>query len=506
MHITVIGTGYVGLVTAVCLAEIGHRVIAVDSDIDKVKGLSRGEVPIFESSLPEIVARHNGRRLRFSANARAAVTASDVVFLAVGTPARDTGEADLSQVEAVAREIAPVLHRSTVVVEKSTVPVCTCERLRQVLLESGGRPGWFTVASNPEFLREGTAVTDFLYPDRIVIGADDEFARSMLREVYHPLVSATYYRRDNAVPCPVKSKRAAKLVVTSAKSAELIKHASNAFLATKISFVNSVACIAEAVGAEIDEICEGMGADSRIGSEFLRAGIGYGGSCFPKDVAAFEAVARNCGVDFSLLREVALVNTEQRTRFVERVSSVLGPLTGKRLGVLGLAFKEGTDDIRESPAIAIVEQLLQRGASICAFDPAATERAREVLSSVRMEFAENAYQAARGADALLILTAWPPFLELDLQRIRLELKSPVIFDGRNLYLPEQMAAAGFVYHSVGRGTPRVSPQILEKPRFSFQLDKQRDEVQPPTAFAAVPVPQRVISYPRPASQRQSSSH
>lgn len=301
MHITVVGSGYVGLVTSVCLAEIGHQVIAVDSDAAKIEALASGEVPIYESLLPELLQRHNGRRLKFSAHLRAAVAASDVVFLAVGTPQSDNGEADLSQIEAVAREIAPAIHRSTLIVEKSTVPVCTCERLCGILHEGGARDGWFSVASNPEFLREGSAVTDFLHPDRIVIGADDEFAAVLLREIYRPLVSGAYYRREDAVACVSRAKTKARLLLTSAKSAELIKHASNAFLATKISFINSVARVTEAVGADIDEVCAGMGSDPRIGGDFLRAGIGYGGSCFPKDVAAFEAVARACAVEFPLL-------------------------------------------------------------------------------------------------------------------------------------------------------------------------------------------------------------
>ncbi len=465
MHITVVGSGYVGLVTAACLAEIGHQVIAVDSDAAKIEALTRGETPIYETLLPELLQRHNGRRLRFSAHPKAAVTASDVVFLAVGTPQSDSGDADLSQVEAVAREIAPVLHRSTLIVEKSTVPVCTCDGLRQILLDAGARSGWFSVASNPEFLREGSAVTDFLYPDRIVVGADDEFAEFLLREVYRPLASGAYYRLEDAVPCPSWVKGRAQLLMTSAKSAELIKHASNAFLATKISYVNTVARLAEAVGADIDEVCAGMGADRRIGSEFLRAGVGYGGSCFPNDVAAFEAVARHCGVEFPLLHDVARVNQEQRQRFVERVLREIGPLAGKRLGVLGLAFKEDTDDVRESPAIAIVRQLVEQGATVCAHDPAAMARARAALLPAQINLAHDPYDAACDADALLILTAWRQFSELDLQRLHSVMKTPVVFDGRNIFAPEEILAAGFVYHSVGRASriPAPSPSPDRKP-------------------------------------------
>ena len=453
MLITVIGSGYVGLVSAVCLAEMGHQVIAVDSDAAKIAALTRGEVPIYESLVPELLQRHNGKRLRFSSFPRAAVTASDVVFLAVGTPQSGSGEADLSQIEAVVKEIAPALHRSTLIVEKSTVPVCTCEALHEILVRNGARAGWFSVASNPEFLREGNAVTDFLHPDRIVVGADDEFSRFMLREVYRPLTSGTYYRREDAVSCPARTQGRALLLVTSAKSAELIKHASNAFLATKISYINTVAHLAEMVGANIDEVCAGMGSDPRIGSEFLRAGVGYGGSCFPKDVAAFEAVARRCGVDIPLLREVMRVNEEQRTRFVAKVRGTLGPLAGKRIGVLGLAFKEDTDDVRESPAIAIVREIVRHGALVCAHDPAAMPRTREVLPTSQITYADDPYEAACSSDALLILTAWRQFARLDLQKLHSVMKVPVIFDGRNVFAPEEMAAAGFMYHSVGRMSP-----------------------------------------------------
>ena len=455
MLITVIGSGYVGLVSAVCLAEMGHQVIAVDSDKEKIAALTRGEAPIYESLVPELLRRHGGKRLRFSSFPKAAVTASDVVFLAVGTPQGGNGEADLSQIEAVAKEIAPVLHRSTLIVEKSTVPVCTCEALRELLLHNGAQAGWFSVASNPEFLREGSAVTDFLHPDRIVIGADDEFSRFMLQEVYRPLASGAYYRREDAVPCPARNQGRVRLLVTSAKSAELIKHASNAFLATKISYINTVARLAEEVGANIDEVCAGMGSDPRIGSEFLRAGVGYGGSCFPKDVAAFEAVARRCGVDIPLLREVARVNEEQRIRFVEKVRRTLGTLRGRRIAALGLAFKEDTDDVRESPAIAIVRELTRQGALVCAHDPAAIYRAREALPNVPITYTQDPYEAARGCDALLILTAWRQFAGLDLQKLHSLMKAPLIFDGRNLFVPEEMAAAGFVYHSVGRPSLRA---------------------------------------------------
>jgi UDPglucose 6-dehydrogenase len=458
MHITVIGSGYVGLVTAVGLAEIGHQVIAVDADRSKVDALAGGESPIYESLLPELLQRHCNRRLRFSAFARAAVSASDVVFLAVGTPQGVDGAADLSQLEAAVREIAPVLHRSTLIVEKSTVPVCTSERLRRLLLAAGARERWFSVASNPEFLREGSAVTDFLYPDRIVIGADDQFSEFLLREVYRPLTSGAYYRREDAVPCPSRRKGRTPLTVVSTRSAELSKHASNAFLATKISFINMVARVAQETGADIDEVSAVMGLDARIGADFLRAGIGYGGSCFSKDVAAFEAVARGSGVDFPLLREVARVNHEQRQLFVQTVERHMGTVAGKRIGVLGLAFKEGTDDVRESPAISIVRELSEQGARICAHDPAAISKAQEALQMAAATFASDEYEAARDADALLILTPWRRYREMDRQRLHSMMKSPVVFDGRNMFAPEEMAAAGFVYHSVGRRPTPLPPE------------------------------------------------
>jgi len=412
--------------------------------------LARGEVPIYESLVPELLQRHNGKRLQFSSFPRAAVTASDVVFLAVGTPQSGSGDADLSQLEAVAKEMAPMLHRSTLVVEKSTVPVCTCEALRELLLRNGAHAGWFSVASNPEFLREGTAVTDFLYPDRIVLGVDDDFSAAMLYSIYRPLAEGAYYRKEDAIPCPGRKQDRARVIVTNAKSAELIKHASNAFLAMKISFINMVANISEAVGADIDQVCAGVGSDPRIGPQFLQAGIGYGSSCFAKDISAFHSVAAQCGTDSSLLDEIVRINSEQRQRFVKKVRTALWTLRGKRIGVLGLAFKGGTDDIRESPAIAIVQELLKEGASVCAYDPAAMSKAQAVLPPGTVEYAENEYLAASRRDALLVLTEWEQFAKLDLQKLRSVLKQPIVIDGRNLFQPSQMAAAGFLYYSVGR--------------------------------------------------------
>jgi len=355
----------------------------------------------------------------------------------------------LSYVESVAREITSAINGYKVIVEKSTVPVYTSEWVRKIILRNGADPESFDVASNPEFLREGTAVTDFLFPDRILIGCDTERAADVLREIYAPLTGGDYYRRADAIPQPDRTSVPAPIIVTSTKSAELIKHASNAFLAMKISFINAVASICESVGADVNQVCHGVGMDSRIGSRFLNPGIGYGGSCFPKDVMAFRAVARECGYDFRLLDEVMRINEDQRGRFLRKVRDALWTLRGKRLGVLGLAFKGGTDDIRESPAILIVQALLQEGCKITAYDPAAMERAQEVINS-SIKFVDSSYEAAHDADALLILTEWEEFANLDLDRLRRELKYPIVIDGRNLYDPETMAASGFTYYSVGR--------------------------------------------------------
>ena len=456
MHIAVVGSGYVGLVAGACFADLGHDVILVDNDQRKVAALRAGEVPIHENFLPELLQRNRGKRLTFSDDLEEAVRASQAIFIAVGTPPTEQGEADLSYVESVARSISGAINNYKIVVEKSTVPVYTSDWIRKIILRNAAAPDEFDVASNPEFLREGSAVTDFLYPERIVVGADNERCAVVLREIYAPLVDGSYYRNPNAVPRPDRAQIPPPLLVTSAKSAELIKHASNAFLAMKISFINAVASICEAVGANVQQVCMGIGTDSRIGPRFLNPGIGYGGSCFPKDLMAFRAVARECGYEFRLLDEVMRINEEQRHRFVRKVRSALWTLRGKRLAVLGLAFKGGTDDIRESPAILLVQSLLQEGSQICAYDPAAMERAKDALDS-KVEFAESAYEAARGADALLILTEWEEFSHLDLPRLFNQLKYPIIVDGRNLYDPEVMAAHGFTYYSVGRPASAPDP-------------------------------------------------
>jgi UDPglucose 6-dehydrogenase len=448
MRIAVVGTGYAGLVTAACLAELGHDVISVDNDREKLERLKAGAVPIHEPFLTELVGRHRGWRLLFSSSVREAVAASEAIFITVGTPTTDSGQTDLSYVDAVAQEIGGCFKDYRLVVEKSTVPIFTHERIRRTMLAQGAES--FDVAANPEFLREGNAVVDFLYPDRIVVGTDSERATGLLRAIYEPLTSGTYAGRENAVPAPEGARVPALLITTNTTSAELIKHASNAYLAMKISFANGVATICEAIGTDVVEVCRGIGADSRIGSRFLQPGIGFGGSCLPKDLRSFRSVAQECGCDFRLLDEVMRINTEQQQRFIGKVRKAVGNLQGKRLAVLGLAFKGGTDDIRESPAIALIRGLLREGAVITAHDPAAMERAREEFADGEIRMAQDPYQAAAGCDALLILTDWDEFTRLDLERLRGTLKNPVIVDGRNLYAPEAIVAKGFAYHSMGR--------------------------------------------------------
>jgi UDPglucose 6-dehydrogenase len=462
LRIAVVGSGYVGLVATACFAELGHQVISVDNDQQKIAMLNRGDVPIHEEFLGELLDRHRGKLLTFSTDLPQAVRDSQAIFIAVGTPSTEFGEADLSYVEQVSREVASAIDDYKIVVEKSTVPVFTSNWVRRVLLLDGADADNFDVASNPEFLREGTAVGDFLYPDRIVVGADTERCAAILREIYEPLTSGAYYKGKNIIPNTTGAPIPPPIIVTSTKSAELIKHASNAFLATKISFINAVSNICEAVGADIKEVCEGIGSDSRIGRRFLNPGIGYGGSCFPKDLKAFSSVARETGYEFRMLQEVMNINAEQRSRFLRKVRSALWTLKGKKLAVLGLSFKGGTDDIRESPAIEIVKVLLKEGCEVNAYDPAATERAQEVLPKQGVKYAKSAYDAATGADALLILTDWPEFANLDLSRIKSALVYPIVVDGRNMYDPTAMAAHGFIYSSIGRVD--VQPALTRPPQ------------------------------------------
>ena len=465
MNIAVVGSGYVGLVAGACFAELGHNVILVDNDERKLAALKKGECPIHEKFLPELLQRHRGRRLDFTDDLQEAVRRSQAIFIAVGTPPKEDGDADLSYVESVARGIATAIDSYKVVVEKSTVPVYTNGWIRKIMLLNGAPAELFDVASNPEFLREGTAVADFLYPDRIVVGADSDRCAAVLDQAYKPMVDGSYYENPDIIPGPVSGPFKARLIRTSAKSAELIKHASNAFLAMKISFVNAVACVCEAVGADVEQVCEGIGSDSRIGRRFLYPGVGYGGSCFPKDLLAFRSVARENGYQFGLLDETVRVNEEQRNRFLRKVRKALWTLKGKKLAVLGLAFKNGTDDIRESPAICIVKALMKEGCSITAYDPAAMGRAEEEFPPDAVKFAQDPYEAMQGADACLILTEWEDFAALDIARMKQNLRYPIVVDGRNLFKPAAMAQAGINYYSVGRpdvvGERRATPRQAE---------------------------------------------
>lgn len=451
IEIAVVGSGYVGLVAAVCFAEMGHQVTCVDNDPRKVSALQGGDSLIHEEHLPELLGRYRNNRVTFTTNLGEATAKAMAIFIAVGTPQSETGDADLSYVEAVACEIARHLDSYKVIVEKSTVPVYTNEWIRRSIERNGIDRKMFDVVSNPEFLREGSAVSDFLHPDRIVVGADSERAAEVLKAIYAPLTDGSYYNQQNIIPGRFSSAEPPPLLLTSTKSAEIIKHASNAFLALKISFINAVANLCEATDANVQQVAEGMGLDSRIGPKFLRPGIGYGGSCFPKDVAAFRSVADQMGVDFALLTEVEKINATQRKRFLSKVRSALWTLRGKRLGVLGLAFKGDTDDIRDSPAIEMVKMLLGEGCSIKAFDPAGMERSQAVLpAGDKLQYAADAYTAAEDADALLILTDWPEFAKLDLAKLRTTLRYPIIVDGRNLFEPATVAQAGLTYYSVGR--------------------------------------------------------
>lgn len=456
VSICVVGSGYVGLVAAVCFAEMGHDVTCVDNDKEKIAVLATGGVPIYEEHLDDLLKKHLDRNLRFTTDLKAAVGPAEAVFIAVGTPQSDSGAADLFYVETVASQIAGAISSYKVVVEKSTVPVSTSRRIKQLFQRMGVPSDDFDVVSNPEFLREGTAVMDFLHPDRIVVGAPSERAAELMRRIYAPLTTGAYYAREDAMAGTCNPTRPARALFTSAESAEIIKHASNAFLAMKISFINAVSNLAEAVDADIEDIAAGMGMDRRIGQQFLRAGLGYGGSCFPKDVAAFKWVAAQSGFDFQLLDEISKINDRQRDRFFEKITGTLWTLRGKKLAVLGLAFKNATDDIRESPAMDIVAKLLAAGAEVVAYDPAAMDRASTMLpAGQKMHYAASVLDAASGADAVLILTDWKEFAEIDLNLLGAALRFPIVIDGRNLFDSERMARAGFTYISVGR--PPVHP-------------------------------------------------
>src|SRR6201990_261124 len=431
MRIAMIGTGYVGLVSGACFADFGHQVTCVDKDGDKIAALLRGEIPIYEPGLDALVASNvKAKRLGFTTDLSAPVAEADAVFIAVGTPSRrGDGHADLTYVYAAAREIATALTGFTTVVTKSTVPVGTGDEVERILREVNPNAD-VAVASNPEFLREGAAIRDFKHPDRIVIGTSDERARRIMGEVYRPL-------HLNASP----------LLYTDRRTAELTKYAANSFLATKVTFINEIADLAEKVGANVQDIARGIGLDNRIGTKFLHAGPGFGGSCFPKDTRALVKIAQDYDVQLRIVEAVLSVNDNRKRAMARKVSTAVGEsLRGKTVAVLGLTFKPDTDDMRESPSIPLVTGLLDMGAKVRAYDPAGMEQARPELPNI--EYAGDAYTCAEGADALVIVTEWVQFRALDLDRLKQVMTKPVIIDLRNVYRPEDMAAAGFVYESV----------------------------------------------------------
>jgi UDPglucose 6-dehydrogenase len=431
MKIAVVGSGYVGLVLGACLAENGNEVTCVDKDAAKVRSLRRGIMPIYEPGLEEMVARNRAeKRLEFTTDLQRAVHNSSIVFIAVGTPQHEDGSADLSHVLSVAREIATVMNGYKVIVDKSTVPVGTAHQVRELIQRETSHP--FSVVSNPEFLKQGAAVEDFLKPDRVVIGVEDERARALMTELYAPF-----------------TRTGAPIMVMDLASAELCKYAANAILATRISFMNEVANVCEAVGADVDQVRRAVGADRRIGPSFLFPGIGFGGSCFPKDIKALIKFSGDKGYDFQTLKAVERVNELQKIRFVSKLEQHFGSLKNKTIAVWGLSFKPRTDDMREAPAIPLITKLLRARAKVQAFDPQAKAVAKRIFGS-KITLADKSYSALRGADALVIATEWNEFREPDFGRMRKLMKSPVIFDGRNIYSPEQMKAQGFTYYSVGR--------------------------------------------------------
>jgi UDPglucose 6-dehydrogenase len=431
LRIGVVGTGYVGLVVGTCLAENGNAVVCVDTDEGKIAALRRGEVPIYEPGLDEMISRNVAEeRLSFSTDVAAAVRASEILFIAVGTPQGEDGSADMTHLLRVAEEIGRSMNGYKIVVNKSTVPVGTARRVRDVVSKLTAHP--FSVVSNPEFLKEGAAVDDFLKPDRVVIGTDDPRAEAVMRELYAPFV-----RTGNPI------------LVMDLASAELTKYAANAMLASRISFMNEIANLCDKVGADVGEVRKGIGTDSRIGSSFLFPGIGYGGSCFPKDVKALLLIGEHAGAPLQVVAAVDRVNEAQRVVLVPRIEAHLGGLRGKVVAVWGLAFKPRTDDLREAPALAVIEALLARGAAVRAYDPKAVPAARRLLGD-RVTFCPRSYEAVEGADALVLATEWNEFREPDFPRVRSLMRHPAIFDGRNIYNPHHLREMGFYYEAIGR--------------------------------------------------------
>ena len=429
MKLTIIGTGYVGLVTGTCFAEVGHQVICVDKDAAKVKLLQGGGMPIYEPGLEELVQRNvAAKRLTFTNSTQEGVVKSDIIFVAVPTPPQPDGSVDLSFMEGVSREIAQSMTGYKIVVDKSTVPVQTGDKVTETIKRYCKARVDFDVVSNPEFLREGFAVDDFMKPDRVVVGVRSQRPVQAMKQVYAPFE--------------------APIIVTDINSAELIKHAANSFLALKISYINAISIICEATGANVQEVANGMGMDARIGRRFLDAGLGFGGSCFPKDLSAFIKISEQLGYDFQLLKEVQRINAGQMDRFIKKIEETLWVLKDKRLGVLGLAFKQNTDDVRLSPAIELCQRLQREGARLRVHDPRAMNKARAVLPDV--EYVDDMNAVAEGCDALIVATEWPEFKKLDLDRARKALSHPIMFDGRNLFDREEMERLGFIYKSIGR--------------------------------------------------------
>jgi UDPglucose 6-dehydrogenase len=432
LEIAVIGTGYVGLVTGAGLADFGNDVVCVDVDVRKIEALKRGEIPIYEPGLDHLVSKNVSEgRLRFTTDLAQAVADARAIFIAVGTPPKEDGSADLRHVEEVARSITEHMNGPKLIITKSTVPIGT-GRLIEGIVQERGTGHKASIVSNPEFLREGSAIEDFMKPDRVVIGASDEEAAEMMREIYAPLHSLE-------IP----------FVVTDVESSELIKYASNGFLATKITFINEIASLCEKVGADVHDVAVGMGLDTRIGPKFLQAGPGFGGSCFPKDTSALADISRRHGYEFQIMEAVLRVNDRVKQRMIDKIENAVGTLAGKTIGMLGLAFKPETDDMRDSPAIPIIRGLQQRGASLRAYDPQAIENARAFFDD--LVYCADAYSTAEGADALVLATEWNEFRALNFDRIRRALRQPLLIDLRNVYDPGRMAALGFRYVSVGRG-------------------------------------------------------
>ena len=432
MHISVIGTGYVGLVTGACFAEFGVDVTCVDVDSEKVERLNRGEIPIYEPGLDKIVEKNtDAGRLHFTTDIKSAVESALVVFLAVGTPPQADGSPDMSFYRQAAKEVAEAMNGYKVLVTKSTVPVGTGKWLKQFVSENLKTDTEFGIASNPEFLREGAAIQDFMRPDRVVIGSNDERAIDVMKDLYRPLY---------LIETPV--------VITSLEAAELIKYAANAFLATKITFINEIANLCDAIGCDVHDVARGMGMDNRIGRKFLHPGPGYGGSCFPKDTRALTTVADSYGIETRIVDAVVEANERQREAMIPKIEKLLGGMDGKQIGVLGLSFKPETDDMRESPAIDIIKSLVERGAQVKAFDPVAIEEARHCLPEI--EYADDEYDAIKDADILVIITEWNQFRALDMEKVKSLLRSPKIADLRNIYEPADMKDMGFEYVGVGR--------------------------------------------------------